>query len=239
MKNNLRKSLLAMMLLAVMTAVAGSASAQTVKSAIQSMTGWQHCDACAGNNASGPAARVTMAQHQTSPSMTGNSTSYTIASGTPYADGLWWKQLGAVNTATNLVYDLYFYIKTPQYSQALEFDANQANGNHRWVFGTQCNIAAGVWDIWANAAGKWTSTGIHCSAPTAFAWHHLTWEFKRSGNYVTFVAFTYDGVKHYLNKTYPAKTSGSQELNVAFQMDMKANHVTYSTWLDQVSLKYW
>lgn len=239
MKNNLRKSLLAMMLLAVMTAVAGSASAQTVKSAIQSMTGWQHCDACAGNNASGPAARVTMAQHQTSPSMTGNSTSYTIASGTPYADGLWWKQLGAVNTATNLVYDLYFYIKTPQYSQALEFDANQANGNHRWVFGTQCNIAAGVWDIWANAAGKWTSTGIHCSAPTAFTWHHLTWEFKRSGNYVTFVAFTYDGVKHYLNKTYPAKTSGSQELNVAFQMDMKANHVTYSTWLDQVSLKYW
>lgn len=239
MKNNLRKSLLAMMLLAVMTAVSGSASAQTIKSAIQSMTGWQHCDACAGNNASGPAASVTMAQHQTSPALSGNSTRYTIASSTPYADGLWWKQLGAVNTATNLVYDLYFYIKTPQYSQALEFDANQANGNHRWVFGTQCNIAAGVWDIWANAAGKWTSTGIHCSAPTAFTWHHLTWEFKRSGNYVTFVAFTYDGVKHYLNKTYPAKTSGSQELNVAFQMDMRSNHVTYSTWLDKVSLKYW
>jgi hypothetical protein len=239
MKNNLRKSLLAMTLLAVMTAVAGSASAQTVKSAIQSMTGWQHCDACAGNNASGPSASVTMAQHQTSPALSGDSTRYTIASSTPYADGLWWKQLGAVNTATNLVYDLYFYIKTPQYSQALEFDANQANGTHRWVFGTQCNIAAGVWDIWANAAGKWTSTGIHCSAPTAFTWHHLTWEFKRSGNYVTFIAFTYDGVKHYLNKTYPAKTSGSNELNVAFQMDMRSNHVTYSTWLDKVSLKYW
>jgi hypothetical protein len=203
------------------------------------MTGWQHCDACAGNNGSGPSASITMAQHISSPSMTGNSTRYTIASSTPYADGLWWKQLGAVNSATNLVYDLYFYIKTPQYSQALEFDANQANGTHRWVFGTQCNIAGGHWDVWANAAGKWTSTGIPCSAPSAYKWHHLTWEFKRTSSSVIFVAFTYDGVKHYVNRTYPAKLSSVKELNVAFQMDMRSNHVTYSTWLDKVSLKYW
>jgi len=239
MQNKLRKSLLAMMFVAVTAALSAPASAQTVKSAIQTMSGWQHCDACAGSGGNGPGASVTMAQHQSSPSMTGNSTRYTIASGTPYADGLWWKQLGAVNSATNLVYDLYFYIKTPQYSQALEFDANQANGNHRWIFGTQCNIGAGHWDIWANASGKWTSTGIPCKAPSAYTWHHLTWEFKRSGGYVTFVAFTYDGVKHYINRSYPARTSGTNELNVAFQEDMRSNHVTYSTWLDKVSLKYW
>jgi len=219
---------------------AGSSHAQTVKSQIQSMSGWQHCAACAGAGGSGPSASVTMAQHISSPSMTGNSSRHTIASSRAYADALWWKQLGAVNSAKNLVYDLYFYIKTPQYSQALEFDANQANGNHRWVFGTQCNIGAGHWDIWANGAGKWTSTGIPCHAPAAYKWHHLTWEFKRSGTTgVTFVSFTYDGVKHYINRTYPAKLSGSQELNVAFQMDMRSNHVSYSTWLDKVSLKYW
>ncbi len=43
--------------------------------------------------------------------------------------------------ATNLVYDVDFYLKTPQNAQALEFDANQANGHMRWIFGTQCNIA--------------------------------------------------------------------------------------------------
>jgi hypothetical protein len=46
-------------------------------------------------------------------------------------------------------------------------------------------------------------------------------------------------VKHYINRSYPARTSGTNELNVAFQEDMRSSHVTYSTWLDKVSLKYW
>lgn len=238
MKNKLRNSLLAMTFLAV-AAMSLPASAQTIKSSIQAMSGWQHCDRCAGAGGSGPTAHLTMVQNIKSPSMTGRATQYTISSSTPYSDALWWKQLGAVNTATHLVYDLYFYIRTPQYSQALEFDANQANGSHRWVFGTQCNIAAHHWDIWANAAGKWTSSGVSCSAPTAYKWHHLTWEFKRSSTQVTFVSFTYDGAKHYVNRTYPARLSGTKELNVAFQMDQRSNHATYSTWLDKVSLKYW
>jgi hypothetical protein len=232
-------TLLMIAILAMVAAMSASMSAQTVKGKIEQMSGWQSCDACAGSGGSGPRASVTTGSGVSSPSIDGNSRVFNISSGTPYADGLWWKQLGAANGATNLVYDVYFYIKAPQYSQALEFDANQANGSKRWVFGTQCNIAAGVWDIWANAAGKWTSTGVPCSAPAAFKWHHLTWEFKRSGSYVTFVAFTYDGVRHYINRSYPAKASGVSELNVAFQMDMKANHVSYQTWLDNVSLKYW
>ncbi len=227
---------LPMAVLAV-AAMSASAFAQTVKASIESMSGWQSCVACAGSGGSGPGASI-YSTLVGSPSLSGSSREFHIASSNAYADALWWKQLGA-SGATNLVYDLYFYIKTPQYSQALEFDANQANGSHRWVFGTQCNIAAGVWDVWANAAGKWTSTGVHCSAPTAYKWHHLTWEFKRSGNYATFIALTYDGVKHYINRSYPAKSSSVNELNVAFQEDMKGNHVAYSTWLDNVSLKFW
>jgi hypothetical protein len=42
-----------------------------------------------------------------------------------------------------------------------------------------------------------------------------------------------------VNRTYPGRPSGTNELNVAFQMDQRANHVTYQTWLDNVSLKYW
>ena len=71
----------------------------------------------------------------------------------------------------------------------------------RWIFGTECNIASGHWDVWGNAAGNWISTGIPCAPPAAYKWHHLTWEFKRNATQVTYVAFTLDGVKHYVNRT--------------------------------------
>src|SRR5689334_16937796 len=142
----------------VLAFIAGSpAAAQTVKSNIDQMTGWQSCTACAGVNASGPSAAIYSNSGAGSPSLDGNSRAFHISSSTSYADALWWKQLGAANGAYNLVYDLYFYIKTPQYAQALEFDNNQANGSKRWIFGTQCNIAAGHWDVWGNAAGNWIS----------------------------------------------------------------------------------
>jgi hypothetical protein len=222
----------------VLSAASLRSSAQTVKSQIQRMTGWQSCDACAGANGDGPGATLYTASGIKSPSLSGNSRVFSLSSSSPYANGLWWKQLGA-SSATHLRYELDFYLTTPQYSQALEFDANQANGSQRWVFGTQCNIAGGHWDVWANAAGSWKSTGISCKAPTAYKWHHLTWEFARSGGYVKFISFTLDGVKHYVNRSYPAKRSSVHELNVAFQMDLKGDHKAYKTWLDNVKLTYW
>jgi hypothetical protein len=218
---------------------ASSATAQTVKSAIQAMSGWQSCSSCAGTGGTGPTSTISTQAGITSPSLSGNARVFSIAGTQPYSNALWWKQLGAANTATNLVYDVYFYLTTPQYSQALEFDSNQANGHMRWIFGTQCNIAAGVWDVYGNAAGKWLSTGIPCKMPSAFTWHHLTWEFKRTSTQLTYIALTLDGVKHFVNRTYTGKASSVNELNVAFQMDQKSNHVAYKTWLDKVSLKYW
>jgi hypothetical protein len=217
----------------------GSLSAQTVKSQIQRMSGWQSCTSCAGKNGSGPTARISSAAGIKSPSLTGNSRVFSLSGSHAFANALWWKQLGAANGATNLVYDVWFYLKAPQNAQALEFDSNQANGHMRWIFGTQCNIAARVWDVYGNAQGKWISTGIPCHMPSAFKWHHLTWEFKRNSRQVTFVAVTLDGVKHYVNRTYSGRASGVHELNVAFQMDQTANHAPYQTWLDKVSLKYW
>ena len=213
-------------------------SAQTVKSQIQRMTGWQNCVACAGANAAGPGASIYTAT-TSSPSMSGVSRVFSIASSNPYADALWWKQLGAANGAYNLKYDVSFYLTAPQNAQALEFDSNQANGSRRWIFGTQCNIAAGQWDVWGNANGNWIHTGIHCSMPTAYKWHHLTWEFKRTATTVTFVGFTYDGVTHYVNRTYPGRPSSVHELNVAFQMDADSQMHAYSTWVDKVTLTYW
>ena len=54
-----------------------------------------------------------------------------------------------------------------------------------------------------------------------------------------FVGFTYDGVTHYVNRSYPARSSTVHEMNVAFQMDGDSAMHAYSTWLDKVTLTYW
>ena len=209
------------------------------KSNIEQMPGWENCTVCAGANGQGSVANYSMVQNQASPSLDGNSVKFSIAGTTPYSNALWWKQLGAVDSATNLKYDVDFYITNPGVAQALEFDANQSNAVHKFIYGTQCDIKGGHWDVWGNAAGNWISTGVACSAPTAFQWHHLTWEFKRTATNVIFVGFTYDGVTHYVNRSYPAQGSSVHELNVAFQMDGDSVMHAYSTWLDRVTLTYW
>ncbi len=209
------------------------------KSNIEQMPGWDSCTVCAGANANGPVATYSMVENQASPSLDGKSAKFSISGTHPYSDALWWKQLGGVDSATNLKYDVDFYITNPGVAQALEFDANQSNGSKKFIYGTQCNIKGGHWDVWGNAAGNWISTGIACSAPTAFVWHHLTWEFKRTSTNVIFVGFTYDGVTHYVNRSYPARGSSVHELNVAFQMDGDSVMHAYSTWLDRVTLTYW
>ena len=214
-------------------------STAVVKSNIDQMTGWASCTVCAGANANGPVATYSMVENQASPSLDGAAAKFSISGTTPYSDALWWKQLGAADGATHLKYDVDFYITNPGVAQALEFDNNQSNGVHKFIYGTQCNIKGGHWDVWGNAAGNWISTGIACSAPTAFVWHHLTWEFQRTSTNVIFVGFTYDGVTHYVNRSYPARSSSVHEMNVAFQMDGDSAMHAYSTWLDRVTLTYW
>lgn len=210
-----------------------------VKSNIDQIPAWDSCTVCAGANARGPVATYSMVENQASPSLDGLAAKFSISGTTPYSDALWWKQLGAADSATHLKYDVAFYITNPGVSQALEFDNNQSNGTHKFIYGTQCNIKGGHWDVWGNAAGNWLSTGIACSAPTAFVWHHLTWEFQRTSTNVIFVGFTYDGVTHYVNRSYPARASTVHEMNVAFQMDGDSAMHAYSTWLDRVALTYW
>jgi hypothetical protein len=204
---------------------------------IQRLPGWESCGGCAGRGGAGPGSGHGMAQFVGSPSLSGASAQFSISSGTPFANALWWKQLGRNDGITNFVYDLFFFINNPGASQALEFDVNYADGAHRWIFGTQCNIAAGQWDVYANAAGAWRPAGVGCAPPSPNTWHHLVWEFSRSGNQAVFVAFTYDGVRHLVNRAFPARASGVHELNVAFQMDMTRSHTPYSVWLDNVTLR--
>jgi hypothetical protein len=213
----------------------------TTISNIDQMGGWDSCTVCAGIDGSGPVANYSMTIGRGDPSLDGSSTQFWIGGGNWWSAALWWKQLQPNSNARNFVYDLYFYIQNPGASQALEFDLNQALNGQKYIFGTQCNIGDGHWDIWDAANVHWVNTGIYCGPPAAYTWHHLTWEFQRnSAGQQVFVAVTYDGQKQYINRAFwPIGNGPGNELNFAFQMDGKGPMVDYSTWLDKVTLSYW
>lgn len=208
---------------------------------IDQMSGWEHCTVCAGPGGNGTAVPYSMSQGISNPSMDGNAATFWLGGSTPYSAALWWKQLGANNNASHFLYDLYFYMKAPNYSQALEFDVNQSVGGKKYIFGTQCNYrGTGQWDVWDGVAQTWRTTGIACAVPSAYAWHHLIWEFSRDNSgHANFISVTLDGVKKYVNRTYSMGASGVNEINVAFQMDGDYAEHAYQTWLDKVTLSFW
>ena len=210
---------------------------------IDQMPSWENCTVCAGIGANGPTAPVSMTQNVATPSLDGKSAQFWIGGTTPYSDALWWKQLGGDDTRHHFVYDLNFYLTTPQYAQALEFDVNQSNKVNMYIMAVECNIKAaggGHWDVWDGIAKHWASTGVACTVPTAYTWHHLTEEFQRDDSgHVTFVAITLDGVKHYINKTYGSQPKNVSEINIAVQIDGDSHMDNFSEWVDKITLYGW
>jgi hypothetical protein len=229
--------------LAVVTSLlflcATASFAATTKSYIEKLSGWSSCSVCAGADGAGATVTHSMTQGITSPTMGAKSARYSISGTAPYGAALWWKQLGAVSTAHNFTYSLYLDLKDSSASQALEFDVNQSVGGHKFIFGTQCNMAAHTYDVWS-VATHWVHTGIACARPEAYKWHKITLEFQRtSGGNVKFISVTLNGTKHYINRIYAPKSSSVNELNVAFQMDGNKYLTDYQTWVENVTLTYW
>lgn len=221
----------------------GSAIPSTAKyySNIDQMTGWDSCDNCAGRGGAGPDASYSYAINQASPSMDGKSAVFFLGGTAPYSAALWWKQLGGNSSVGHFVYDLYFYMKNPGASQALEFDVNQSQNGKKWIFGTQCDYKDHKdWDVWDTKNGAWIKTGIPCTQPAAYTWNHLVLEFQRtSGGMAQFISVTLNGKKNYINKSFYPKAANAYELNTAFQMDGNGTMTDYSTWLDKVQLVAW
>ena len=213
---------------------------------IDEITGWTSCDVCAGAGGAGQTVTHSVAYGQTDPAMDGNSIKFSIGDSTAvrYATVLWWQYVTPDENASNFVYDLYFYLKKPSVAQALEFDVNQTRkiDSIKYIFGTECDLKmTHTWRVYDNYNKKWTSTGVACAVPTAYAWHHLTWEFQRTATGPLFVAVTLDGVKSYVNmqvQSRPATGSGSH-LNVAVQLDGNSVTAPYDEWVDKLQLSHW
>jgi hypothetical protein len=216
------------------------AEGQITAGNIENMSGWLTCATCAGKAGSTAAAPHSMTQGISSPALDGSSAKFWLGGSTPYSDVIWWKRLGG-SQASHFVYDLYFYLKQPSAPQALEFDVNDSINNQWYVFGTECNYRQyGQWRVWDTAGKRWMLTGITCPAAQAYKWNHVIWEFQRINGMAKFISFTFNGVKHYVNRSYyPKSNPNGYQTSVAFQMDGNYKQQDYSVWLDKVSLRSW
>lgn len=214
------------------------ANATTV-SAIQKLSGWQTCSgAC---SATAPTV-FSMKQGISSPSLSGASAQFQLLPGTsPFGGAMWFKFLGAGNSATHFVYDLYFYMQNPSGPQALEFGVSQSNGNGRYEFSTQCDMVnTRSWRVWDPAAKHWAGTAAPCVQPAANTWNHLTWEFERnSSGQAVFTAVTLNGNRTVVNAAMAHKADSQSGIDVDVQLDANRTATPYSVWLDKVTLTYW
>jgi len=193
-------------------------------------------------------------QHQSSPSMSGNSTKFAIGGTHPYSDVLFTNSLIGTNSSQgmpdsdhkiipslhNFTYDLYFYSGNLSLSQVLEFDINQFFNGMGFIYGHQCNLGGGhQWDIWDNVNKHWVNTGVACN-PVSNGWNHVTIEVERtSGNELLYKSITLNGDTAALNKTYPHYNCGDwYGVGVNYQMDGNSKQSAYSTYVDEFSLTY-
>jgi hypothetical protein len=218
---------------------ASAAAGTAVYANVNAMGGWSNCGTCAGAGGNGPNVAHSITVNVSTPTMDGHSAHFWIGGTTPYADALWWKELGANPNVSHFTYDVYFYYKNASAVQALEFDTNQNVGGRRYIFGTQCDVALRQWDVWNTASAYWMHTGIACSAPPTYTWNHLTWEYERVNGQTHFISVTLNGKTSYVNKYGGSRAAGGGELNVAFQMDENHGATNYDVWLDKLTLTAW
>jgi hypothetical protein len=209
----------------------------TVFSNIDAMSGWDGCSDCAG---AGGQANFQMSQHQSSPSLDGNSTKFSISGTKAFSHGLWWRRMSSNSTATHFIFDMNYYMSNPSASGGLEFAANQGRSDGWYKFSTQCSWNSNQWRVWDSKNGGWVATGIACNRPPANTWQHIVFEYARSGGKAVFVSITVNGTKHYVNKSFsPQAKSQSGSVGIHFQLNGNSSEDAYSVFTDKMKLTYW
>jgi hypothetical protein len=142
--------------------------------------------------------------------------------------------------SSNFVLDMYVYIKEPNKSEGLEFNANQAKDKKWYKWSTQCSFGVGRWRVWNTRDSYWAATGIACTRPKAYAWTHYVFEYQRVNGQAKFISISVNGQKFYVNKSfYPLVKDFLGSVGVHYQMDGDKYQQDYTTWVDNMTLKAW
>jgi hypothetical protein len=197
-----------------------------------------------------------MYQHDSSFSLSGDSTQFNIGGSTPYSDVLWSNPVLGQNSTQglpdtghsllpslhNFTYDAYVYVTNLEVTQSLEFDINMYMNGVGLEWGTQCDhLDSGDWDIWNNVDAKWVPTGVPCNLQNG-TWNHVTVQVQReSNNDLLYQSITMNGVTYNINQTVApfAVPSGWWGMTLNYQMDGNYQQASNTTYLDKFSFTYY
>jgi hypothetical protein len=162
----------------------------------------------------------------------------------PWANALWWKDVGANDNATNFLWDFYVQLDSASLTsaQSLEFDTFQSVGGYNYMIGSQCNYGAGVWDTWDEANGDWQHTSIPCPKFSPGVWHHIQWYVQSvpSSHKYSYVTLVVDGKSYPVKRSYSAKyLAWVDNSGVQYQLDVNASGGEYQEWIDRSTLTLW
>lgn len=216
---------------------------------IQALTGW----AAAIDTATGAGNSTYGAtQFTSSPSMGGKTRQFSTTT-TNYGGERYDVTFGADTSASNFLYDGWFYITSSGSNIAnLELDMNQVLANGQTIiYGFQCDGWNGTWDYTANAGTPenyydvWIQSAARCNLQswTQNAWHHVQISYSRDnyGN-VTYNAVWLDNVEQDLNATVPSAFAlgWGSVLLTNLQVDGNTSGSSSSTlYLDKLTVYRW
>jgi hypothetical protein len=219
--------------------------------------GWGDCGdpACSGGVNT---ATVSFAFGQLPEKDTNGSIRFTVTGGNN-ANGLFHYKVGAQNTESNFLWDFWFQLSstTSTDAQAIEFDLFQSINGKKYMFGTQCNYATGVWQAWNDVTVHWinaipnTATDgtligspLTCAMFSTGAWHHAQFFLQRTyGGRLQYGNVSIDGLTTQWNITAPASnTTWSDVLGINHQLDTNASFTgsaTLQEWADLDDITAW
>jgi len=229
-----------------------------VVKSLQSQKGWSGfallppafgiCQDC---TSVGPKLQWSWTQKVASPSMDSLSTKSVYGSGTvQWGDVLWNNHLIGDFSSQDIhdsnhtivpkyhyfTYDVYFFVKNVELSQALEFDINQFVGGKKFIWGHECRVAGGhQWDIWDNPSQHWYKTGVPCN-PISNAWNHLTIQAERTtDDHLIFKSITLNGKTATLNHVESPTTTAWHGITINYQIDGDRYGHQYTVYLDKLT----
>lgn len=221
--------------------------------------GWGSCVTCAGGDPNGTAS-IASSPFISRPAMDGASRDFYISSSS-YTNGLWWYKVGTNDAVSHFKMDFWLNVASDtQYAQALEFDVFQFNKQitqyatgTEFMFGTQCDYAAGVWSVWDPTHYRWLHTSVACNRFKPNTWYHVTLNFHDSTDHyqhydsLAIVQYNSQG-KQASNKTFlwniavasgPLPAGWGEDMGLQFQMDIASIGASMTEYVDNVTLTAW
>ena len=216
-------------------------SGATVLSNVQDTSDWTGCSDCAGGGSS--TSNYWSAPFQTTPSMSGSSRQFHI-SGPAWSSVLWYKQLGAHDSASHFLWDFWVYLDSAssEHAWSAEYDLWQSIGGQEMMIGSQCDFGDGTWDLWDSQHGKWVKdTGVPCSRFSPGKWHHIQWYLERvSSTEYKYVTLVVDDKPYNINRTFTSNASGwGSNFGVQWQLDENSSGTALNEWVDKVTITVW